>query len=115
MGEVIFEGSPGLHRDALAGAMKDNKKHDVLTWVAGKDTFKQNKLSTDLTAIKTKLQESGFMEATVLEPRISDTARRNIFFQKTTMKSIVIPVQAGERYRVGDVTVEGNKLRRPRT
>jgi outer membrane protein insertion porin family len=110
VGEVIFEGSPGLHRDALAGAMKDNKKHDLLTWVAGKDAFKDNKLDHDLDAIKTKLQASGYMEATVGAPRISDKVRRNIFFKKLSMKSITIPVRAGERYTVGDVTVEGNKL-----
>jgi outer membrane protein insertion porin family len=110
VGEVVFEGTPGLHRDALAGAMKDNKKHDLLTWMMGKDSFKQNKLPDDLTSIKTKLQASGFMEAMVGEPKISDTSRRNIFFKKMTMKSITIPVHAGERYTVGEVTVEGNKL-----
>ncbi len=110
VGEIVFAGSPGLHRDALAGAMKDNKKHDLLTWITGKDAFKENKLAGDLASIKTKLQASGFMEATVGEPRIADATRRNVLFKKTSMKTIAIPVTAGERYTVGDVTIEGNKL-----
>jgi outer membrane protein insertion porin family len=110
VGEVVFEGSPGLHRDVLAEAMKNNKKHDFLTWVAGKDTFKENKLNDDLAALKRKLQESGYMEAIVGEPRIGDTTRRSIFLKKQRMKSIAIPVHAGERYTVGGVAVEGNKL-----
>lgn len=110
VGEVTFTGATGLHRDALAGAMKNNKKHDFLTWMVGKDTFKSNKLSDDVAAIKKKLQESGFMEATVGDPQVSDIERQSIFFKKQRMKTITIPVNAGERYRVGQVTVEGNKL-----
>jgi outer membrane protein insertion porin family len=110
VGEIVFEGTPGLYKDVLAGAMKDNKKHDFLTWVLGKDTFKEDKLNDNLAGIRSKLQEYGFMEATVGEPRIGDTTRRTILLQKQRMKSITIPVQAGERYAVGDVAVEGNKI-----
>jgi len=108
--EVIFEGSPKLHDQALLGAMKENKRHGFLSWITGKDTFKENKLSEDLANLKKKLQESGYMEASIGEPRIEETARRTILLKKQKMKRIVIPVQAGERYSVGDVKVEGNKL-----
>jgi outer membrane protein insertion porin family len=110
VGEVIFAGNTGVQRDVLAGAMKDNKKYDFLTWLAGKDTYKENKLDQDLTSIRTKLQQYGYMEANVGEPRVGDTTRTTIFLKKQRMKSITIPVQAGERYSVGEVTVEGNKL-----
>jgi outer membrane protein insertion porin family len=110
VGQVIFAGTLGLHRDALMGAMKDNKKHDLLTWMTGKDTFKENKLEGDLASIRTRLQANGYMEATVGEPQISDIRKSSIFFKTLTMKSITIPIRAGERYRVGEVNVEGNKL-----
>ena len=110
VGEITFEGSPGLHKDFLLGAMKENKKHDLLTWMTGKDTFKEDKLNENLAALKKVLQDSGYMEASIGEPKISETTKRSIFLKRQRMKTIAVPVWAGERYTVGDVQIEGNKL-----
>jgi outer membrane protein insertion porin family len=110
VGEISFEGSPGLHKDLLVGAMKENKKHDLLTWMAGKDIFKEDKLNENLASLKKILQENGYMEASIGEPMISDTTKRSIFLKRQKMKTITIPIWAGERYVVGDVNIEGNKL-----
>jgi outer membrane protein insertion porin family len=50
------------------------------------------------------------MEATIGEPRIEDITKRSIFFKKQKMKKIIIPVDAGYRYTVGEVKIEGNKI-----
>ncbi|MFH1944223.1 MAG: outer membrane protein assembly factor BamA [Acidobacteriota bacterium] len=110
VGEVIFEGEPKLRGTLLREALKENKVHSVYSWIAGKDVFKENKLSEDLNNIKKKLQENGFMEATIGEPRIETITKRSIFMKKQTMKQIIIPVNAGYRYFVGDVQVVGNKI-----
>lgn len=110
VGEVIFEGKPKLPQSTLRGAMKENKKHGLLSWIGGKDAFKQNKLKEDLASIKKKLQENGYMEAIIGEPRIEDITKRSIFFRKQKMKRIIIPVDAGYRYTVGDIKIEGNKI-----
>ena len=110
VGEITFEGSPSLHKDLLLGAMKENKKHDLLTWIAGKDTFKEDKLNENLASIKKTLQDNGYMEASVGEPKISETTKRSIFLKRQRMKTIAVPIMAGERYVVGDVQIEGNKL-----
>ncbi len=51
------------------------------------------------------------MEATVGTPKVEETSRRTIFFwaKPQKMMKIVIPVDAGYLYRVGEVKVEGNK------
>jgi outer membrane protein insertion porin family len=110
VGEITLEGEPGLPRRILIGAMKDNKKHGLLSWISGKDTFKEDKLKDDLDKIKLKLQESGYMEARIGEPRIAEGEKRSIFLKKRKVTEITIPVWAGERYSVGDVKIEGNKL-----
>jgi outer membrane protein insertion porin family len=63
-----------------------------------------------LENLKKKYQEHGYMEAVIGEPRIEDIEKRSIFFKKQQMKKIIVPVDAGYRYFVGDVTVEGNKI-----
>ncbi|HEX2695157.1 MAG TPA: outer membrane protein assembly factor BamA, partial [Acidobacteriota bacterium] len=89
--------------------IKDNKPHNVLSWIGGKDVFKQNKLPDDVELIKKKFQENGYMEATVGEPRTETIEKRTIFFRKQKMMRLVIPVHAGYLYRVGEIKIEGNK------
>lgn len=110
IGEVVFEGKPKLLPSALRGAMKENKRQNVFWWIAGKDVFKKNKLPEDLENIKKKLQQQGYMEATIGEPRIEEITKRNIFLKKRKMTKIIIPVNAGYRYRVGEIKIEGNKI-----
>lgn len=110
VGEIVFTGKPKLSSSILRGAIKENRKHGIISWILGKDTFKKNMLQEDLTSLKKKLQEKGFMEAVVGEPRIEDMTKRSIFFRKQKMKRIIIPVDAGYRYTVGDIKIEGNKV-----
>jgi len=109
VGQVILEGKTKIPESIIKEAMKQNKKHDLISWITGKDVYKQNKLEEDLANIKKKLQEYGFMEATIGEPRIEEITKKTIFWKKQKMMKIVIPVEAGYRYRVGEVKVEGNK------
>ncbi len=109
VGEVILEGKTKIPKSIIKEAMKQNRKHNLISWITGKDVYKQNKLEEDLTNIKKKFQEYGFMEATVGEPRVEEITKTTIFLKKRKMMKIIIPVDAGYRYRVGEVKVEGNK------
>ena len=109
VGEVEFVGKTKLPPSFLREALKDNQKHGVFSWVTGKDTFKQNKLTEDTAAIKKRLQENGYMEATVSEARIEEINKRTIFGKKQKMMKIIFPVNAGYRYTVGEVKIDGNK------
>lgn len=110
VGAVRFEGDPKLLSSALRAAMKENKKHGLISWIRGKDVYKENKLNEDLVSIKEKLKEFGYMEATIGEPRIEEMTRRSLFLKKKKMMEIVIPVDAGYLYRVGEVKIEGNEI-----
>ncbi|MBM3284905.1 MAG: outer membrane protein assembly factor BamA, partial [Candidatus Aminicenantes bacterium] len=109
IGELEFTGAPKVSQSVLAEAMKSNQPHGIISWITGKDAYKENKLTEDLNLVKQKFQEYGYMEAVLGEPRIEQITRRTIFFKKQPMMKIVIPVDAGYRYLVGDVTIEGNK------
>jgi len=110
VGEVVFVGHPKLPQSVLRSALKENKKHGIIAWITGKDTFKPDKLEEDLQNIKKKLQEYGYMEATIGEPKIEDITKRSIFFKKQVMKKLIIPIEAGYRYRVGEIKIEGAKV-----
>lgn len=110
VGEVVFEGESKVPSRVLQKAIKENKKYGIISWITGKDVFKPNKLNEDLASIKSKLHEHGYMKATVGEPRIEEITKRSIFLKKQKMKKIIIPVEAGLRYKVCEVKIEGNKI-----
>jgi outer membrane protein insertion porin family len=110
VGEVEFEGDTKLPQSVLRGAMKENKKHGLFSWIGGKDVFKKNKLDEDIESIRKKLKNYGYMEATIGEPRAEEVTRRSIFLKKRKMKKIIIPVDVGYLYRVGKVSIEGNEI-----
>jgi outer membrane protein insertion porin family len=109
VGDVVFEGPTKLAASELVWSMKDNRPHSFFNWIAGKDVFKQSTVKDDADRIKKKLQERGYMEATVSEPRTEEIERRKIFGKKQTMMRLVIPVNPGYIYRVGDIKIEGQK------
>ncbi|MCJ7580968.1 MAG: outer membrane protein assembly factor BamA, partial [Candidatus Aminicenantes bacterium] len=110
VGEVFFKGESKLRRGILMSGMKENKKHNLYSWLAGKDNFKENLLPDDLVSLKEKYQEYGYMEAFIGEPIIEDLRKSNIFLKKRDMKRIIIPVNPGSRYRTGEIKIEGNKI-----
>jgi outer membrane protein insertion porin family len=110
IGEIAFEGRTKLRESTLRGAISENREHSILAWITGKDSYKPNKLDEDIASLKTRLQEHGYMEASIGEPRIEDISKRTIFLKKQTMKKIIIPVDLGYRYFVGDVKIEGNQI-----
>ena len=110
LGKIVFEGDLKLPENILRAAMPENKEHSIESWLMGKDIFKQNKLDEDLASIKRELQEHGYMNAAVGEPKIEDITKRTLFPKTMVMKKITIPVQAGNQYFVGSVDLEGNEV-----
>ena len=110
VGLVEFKGDAELPASLLRASMKENRKHGLLSWITGKDVYKQNKLADDTATIKKKLQENGYMEATVGEPRVEEITKKTILFKTQKMMKIVIPVKAGPRYAVGEVKIDGSKV-----
>ena len=109
VGEVVFEGRSKLAEGILRDAMKDNQKHNVLSWIANKDAYKPGKIADDIEKIKKKFQENGYMEATVGEPRSEEITKRTVLGRSQKMMRLIIPVNAGYLYRAGEIKVEGNK------
>lgn len=110
VGEVVFVGRTKIPDSFLVEAMKDNRQHSLINWIVNKDVFKKNKLEENLNEIKKKLQEYGYMEATVGEPRFEEISKRNVLFSKQKMMRIIIPVEPGHVYRTGEIKIEGNKF-----
>lgn len=107
--DVVFEGETGVPANELRWAMGDNRPHNFYNWISAKDVYNSTKLQENLDSVKKKLQENGYMEATLGQPRIEEVKKKNIFFATRKMEKITVPIKLGGIYRVGEITWEGNK------
>jgi outer membrane protein insertion porin family len=111
VGQVVFEGRTKIAASLLEEAMKTNQGHSLTSWISGADVYKLNKVQEELANIKKKFQEFGYMEATIGQPRLEEYTRRTIFpfFKQQKMMKLIIPVNPGYIYRVGQINIEGSK------
>lgn len=94
----------------LRRGLQHNKKHNIFSFIGGKDAYKKEKIAEDLEEIKLRLQQKGYLEAKVGTPNISYFQKANVLGKKQKMLNISIPVTPGPQYRVGDIKIEGNKI-----
>jgi outer membrane protein insertion porin family len=110
VGDVVFSRNPKLSSRVLRSAMKENKKHGLVSYIKGEDIFKSISIEKDLRSVRNQLQEHGYLNASIGQPSVEEFTKRNIFLKKEVMKRILIPVDAGFVYSVGKAKIEGNKV-----
>jgi len=112
IGWVEFPGIKGepISNRFLRHGMKNNKVNSLLSSLGSKDVFNKDKIEEDLEGVKLKLQEKGYLEAKVGQPSFSSRRKQNTFGRIQNMLKIIIPVEPGPRYKLGNVNIEGNKI-----
>lgn len=119
--EIDFVGNEIFSDDDLRGAMKKvraGSADDVIGIVTaplrwGKNTFTEEKWSDPQEGDKKRLQDHyldhGYVTASIGEPRITYVEGKSGFFKKKPVRwaRLEIPVNEGDRYRVGEIKIEG--------
>ena len=88
--------------------MKETKEHWFLSWITGRGTYQEAKFEEDADKVQEFYREQGYIQARVGTPEIKtleDSADK-----ETRWVQLRIPVTEGNRYRVGDVKFDGNKV-----
>jgi outer membrane protein insertion porin family len=112
IGAIEFPGlkGSGISADFLRRGMKHNKPHSLLSLIGGKDVFSKEKIKEDLEAVKNRLMERGYLEARVSSPEVSMFKKASVLGKIQQMLRITIPVEPGSQYRVGNISIAGNKV-----
>ncbi|MCU0275339.1 MAG: outer membrane protein assembly factor BamA [Acidobacteria bacterium] len=110
--EVVFPGLPAgtVSPAFLSRGLKNNQVHAILSAVASKDVYNREKINEDLDEVRQRLQQKGYLEAKVGTPEFATVPRKTVMGRMQTMLQIRIPVDLGPRYRVGSITIDGNKI-----
>jgi outer membrane protein insertion porin family len=105
---IDFDGNSAVSDGALKRRMKENKEQWFLSFVTSRGTYQETKFEEDADKVIEYYRDRGYITARVGQPDIrvledsADRAKRWI--------ELRIPVEEGNRYRVGTFAFEGNKV-----
>jgi len=118
VGHISFPGAKALPNRELVGAMKNLKPigipHSIILENLFPRTFDASKLDEDAERVRLEYRTKGYFQALTEEPQTNVRNAGGIdpfTLRPSTGKrvDIVIPVDEGDRYRLGSITFSGNK------
>ena len=118
VGKIEFAGNRSINDRTLRAAMKNLRPigipHSILFENLLSKTFDASKLDEDTQRVQQVYRDRGYFKALTSEPttHVRDQGGINPFtLRPSTGKriDILMPVEEGERYRLGGITFKGNK------
>ncbi len=118
VGKITFDGNNSIPDRELIASMRNLKPigipHSIILENLFAKTFDASKLDEDAERVRYAYRDKGYFKALTGEPQtnIRNAGGINPFtFHPSTGKrvDIIIPVEEGERYRLGAITFTGNK------
>jgi outer membrane protein insertion porin family len=120
VGKIRFQGNTHISNRILRGAMKNLRPigipHSIFLENIFARTYDATKLEEDTERVRAEYQNRGFFKANVNDPKteIHDTGTRGFhipLIQSGPGKAvdITMPIEEGDRYRLGKITFKGNK------
>jgi outer membrane protein insertion porin family len=103
---IEFVGNNAASDRALGRRMKNNKEQWFLSWLNGRGTYQEAKFEEDADRVMQWYLDRGYIQAQVGVPEIKvleDSPDR-----KSRFVELRIPVNEGNRYRVGTFDIAGN-------
>jgi outer membrane protein insertion porin family len=116
--EIEFEGNDVFSDGQLRGALDKMKPAGLwnLSWLGGKTTYTEEKWlggAEDPQGDRGRLEDyylnQGYVTVRIGQPRIEYSDGKSGFIKKKPVKwmKLVIPIDEGEQYRLGELTFEG--------
>lgn len=113
IGDIDFDGNTVFSDWRLRLTMRDTKESGLISRISKKDIYNPAGIDEDLEKVKKLYRRSGYKDVLVAKPELSVRAKRpnaaTIKEQKRRLE-ITIPVEEGERWRFGEVSIEGNEV-----
>jgi outer membrane protein insertion porin family len=106
---VEFVGNTAISDSTLRKKMKENKERPFyIRMFTGRSTYQEGKYDEDAERVVEYYRDQGYITVRVGQPElkvVSDSSDK-----KTRYVTLRIPVTEGNRYKVGDLSFEGNEV-----
>ena len=110
--DIEFEGNTVFNDSRLRWTMKNTKESAFISRVSKKDLYDPAKLQEDLDKVRELYRGAGYKNVVIGDPKIDGAGQatpRRPEGQKRRM-FLTIPIEEGERWKFGEVSIEGNKV-----
>ena len=106
--DISFIGNEQMSERSLKGQMKNTREPWLFSFMTGRGTYKPFAYEQDAVALETHYRNNGYIAAQVGQPELEylETSEDG----ETRPVRLRIPITEGERYRVGTVSFEGQKV-----
>jgi outer membrane protein insertion porin family len=106
--DIEFLGNTAISDGKLQKKLKENKPKGILSFITGGGTYKQDKYEEDADKVLEYYRNNGYVRAQVGQPemKVLEDEKNG----KTRWIQLRIPVTEGPRYKVGDLSFEGNTV-----
>lgn len=113
IGDIDFDGNTVFGDWRLRLSMKDTKESSLLTKITKKDIYNPATIEEDLDKVRDIYKKAGYKDVLIGKPELNVTAKRpdaaSIRDQKRRL-SVTVPIEEGERWKLGQISVEGNEV-----
>jgi len=118
VGKIRFEGNKHVKSRTLRGAMKNLRPigipHSIFLENIFSKTYDASKLNEDTERVRGEYQNRGYFKVLVQDPKtkIRDTGENfhmPLFRGKGKAVDITMPIEEGDRYKLGSITFKNNK------
>jgi len=113
IGKVDFDGNEVFGDGTLRRAMKKTKKSNLITRVRKRDIYNPATVEEDLDSVRELYHNAGYKNLVVGEPEtyiIEGSAKDDQGRPKKRELGITIPLEEGERWKLGEILFEGNEV-----
>jgi outer membrane protein insertion porin family len=100
---INFKGNAHIRAKALRKVM-DTKKYWMFSWLTDTGRYKDDDFQDDLDKLRDYYRENGYLDIEIPEEKIVFS------YPKKDGLVITISVDEGRQYRIGEITISGNKL-----
>ena len=113
IGDIDFDGNTVYGDWRLRMAMKNTKQSGLITKFTKKSIYNPAKIEEDLDKVRELYRKAGYKDVLIARPELAVKAKNpaapTIQQQKRRL-AITIPIEEGERWRFGEITIEGNEV-----
>src|SRR3990172_8481054 len=110
--DIDFQGNKVFGDRRLRLAMKKTKETGLITRILKKDIYNPASFQEDLDNVRKVYRGAGYKNVILSEPGIQVKALRPQAADPKEQKRrlfLTVPVEEGERWRLGEITIEGNE------
>lgn len=109
--DIDFEGNTVYSDIRLRLKMKKTKESGLLSRVLKKDIYNPGTIEEDLDRVRELYKDSGYKNVLLGDPEVEVRALRpkaSVPEEQKRRIFLTIPIEEGERWRFGDVSIDGN-------